>query len=95
VAGFQGGVRFGNIIIIGCERAQRVSAWQSEAFQRSSNQTARMNIRREAMNPRSASTTTPEVGIFWLINGKLLIDSTPLSESEPYGTHQNPSWQSF
>ena len=47
------------------------------------------------MNPRSASTTTPEVGIFWLINGKLLIDSTPLSESEPYGTHQNPSWQSF
>jgi hypothetical protein len=27
------------------------------------------------------------VGIFWLLNGKLLIDSTPLSEGEPYGDH--------
>jgi len=29
----------------------------------------------------------PAVGIFWLINGKPLIDSTPLSEAEPYGEH--------
>jgi hypothetical protein len=25
------------------------------------------------------------VGIFWLYEGKLIIDSTPLSEAEPYG----------
>jgi len=25
------------------------------------------------------------VGIFWLLNGKLLIDSTPLDEAERYG----------
>jgi hypothetical protein len=27
----------------------------------------------------------PRVGIFWLHNGKLITDSTPLSEAEPYG----------
>jgi hypothetical protein len=27
----------------------------------------------------------PHVGIFWLINGKLVIDSTNLKEAEPYG----------
>jgi hypothetical protein len=27
----------------------------------------------------------PQVGIFWLVDGKLLIDSTPLSAAEPYG----------
>jgi hypothetical protein len=27
------------------------------------------------------------VGIFWLVSGKLLIDSTPLSQAEPYGDH--------
>jgi hypothetical protein len=27
----------------------------------------------------------PQVGIFWLVNGELLIDSTLLSEAEPYG----------
>lgn len=27
----------------------------------------------------------PRVGIFWLIEGKPLIDSTSLSEAEPYG----------
>ena len=26
----------------------------------------------------------PRVGIFWLYNGKLVTDSTPLSEAEPY-----------
>jgi hypothetical protein len=27
----------------------------------------------------------PRVGIFWVLDGKLLIDSTPLSGAEPYG----------
>jgi hypothetical protein len=27
------------------------------------------------------------VGIFWVVNGKSLIDSTPLSEAEPYGDY--------
>jgi len=29
------------------------------------------------------------LGIFWLVNGKLLIDSAPLSECEKYGDHLN------
>ena len=29
----------------------------------------------------------PRVGIFWLLYGKLVIDSTPLTEGEPYGDH--------
>ncbi|MGA2607313.1 MAG: hypothetical protein ABSH01_07640 [Terriglobia bacterium] len=29
----------------------------------------------------------PQLGIFWLINGKLIIDSSPLTEAEPYGNH--------
>ena len=29
----------------------------------------------------------PRVGIFWMVNSKPLIDSTPLSEAEPYGDH--------
>jgi hypothetical protein len=28
----------------------------------------------------------PRVGIFWFIDGKLILDSTPLSMAEPYGT---------
>ncbi len=28
----------------------------------------------------------PHVGIFWLFDGKPIIDSTPLSKAEPYGT---------
>ena len=27
------------------------------------------------------------MGIFWLVDGKTLIDSTSLSEAEPYGDH--------
>ncbi len=27
----------------------------------------------------------PRVGIFWLFEGKLITDSTPLSQAEPYG----------
>jgi len=29
----------------------------------------------------------PHVGIFWLLNGKLIIDSMPLGKAEPYGDH--------
>jgi hypothetical protein len=29
----------------------------------------------------------PRVGIFWVVNGKPLIDSTPLSQAEPYGDY--------
>jgi hypothetical protein len=29
----------------------------------------------------------PHLGIFWLVNGKLILDSSPLSEAEPYGDH--------
>jgi hypothetical protein len=31
----------------------------------------------------------PHLGIFWLVDGKLLIDSAPLSECERYGDHLN------
>jgi hypothetical protein len=31
----------------------------------------------------------PRLGIFWLADGKLLIDSAPLSECEQYGDHLN------
>ena len=27
----------------------------------------------------------PMVGIFWLLNGRLILDASPLSEAEPYG----------
>jgi hypothetical protein len=33
--------------------------------------------------------TEPRLGIFWLVNGKLLIESAPLSECEKYGEHLN------
>jgi hypothetical protein len=29
----------------------------------------------------------PRVGVFWLVGGKLVIDSMPLSDGEPYGDH--------
>jgi hypothetical protein len=29
----------------------------------------------------------PHLGIFWLVDGKLIFDSSPLSEAEPYGDH--------
>ena len=29
----------------------------------------------------------PKVGIFWVVDGMLLIDSIPISEAEPYGDH--------
>ena len=36
---------------------------------------------------RNALEDVPHVGIFWLVNGKLSIDSMPLGEAEPYGDH--------
>jgi hypothetical protein len=35
------------------------------------------------------ATAEPRLGIFWLVDGKLLIDSAPLSECERYGDHLN------
>ena len=29
----------------------------------------------------------PHVGIFWVVESRLVIDSTPLSQAEPYGDH--------
>jgi len=34
-------------------------------------------------------TTEPCLGVFWLVRGKLLIDSVPLSECDKYGDHLN------
>jgi hypothetical protein len=36
---------------------------------------------------RHSPEDVPHVGIFWLLNGKLTIDSTPVGEAEPYGDH--------
>jgi hypothetical protein len=33
--------------------------------------------------------TEPRLGIFWLVHGKLLIESAPLNECEQYGDHLN------
>jgi hypothetical protein len=38
---------------------------------------------------RKKSDQAQYVGIFWLVNGKMVIDSTPLSEAEPYGDHRD------
>jgi hypothetical protein len=54
-----------------------------------------MSIKEEELlaNPQAGAETVknsptqePCVGIFWLFEGKLIIDSTPLSKAEPYGT---------
>ena len=42
-----------------------------------------------AANKRNNATTEARLGIFWLVDGKLLIDSVPLSECERYGDHLN------
>ena len=36
---------------------------------------------------QSKSGPEPHVGIFWLLDGILLSDSTPLDQAEPYGDH--------
>lgn len=38
---------------------------------------------------RNTDKPEPRLGIFWLVDGKLLIDSAPLSECEKYGDHLN------
>ena len=38
----------------------------------------------EGQRKRAARITEPRVGIFWLVDGKLLIDSTLLSAAEKY-----------
>jgi hypothetical protein len=38
---------------------------------------------------RKKSDQAQYVGIFWLVHGKLLLDSTLLSEAEPYGNHRD------
>jgi hypothetical protein len=37
--------------------------------------------------PSGRRKKEPHVGIFWLVGGKPIIDSTPLGEAEPYGDH--------
>jgi hypothetical protein len=32
---------------------------------------------------------SPKVGIFWLVKGKLIFDSTPVRDAEPYGDCKN------
>ena len=39
---------------------------------------------------QSKSGPEPHVGIFWLLDGTLLTDSTPLDQAEPYGDHLTP-----
>ena len=34
-----------------------------------------------------AAQAEPQIGLFWLVNGKLVIDGTPLSEAEEYRDH--------
>lgn len=42
-----------------------------------------------AMSKKSNAKTEARLGIFWLVDGKLLVDSAPLSECEKYGDHLN------
>jgi hypothetical protein len=37
--------------------------------------------------PTGRRKKEPHVGVFWLVGGKPLIDSTPLSKAEAYGDH--------
>jgi hypothetical protein len=45
------------------------------------------NSHKRGQRKTSGRVPEPQVGIFWLLNGKLLIDSVPLGEAEPYGDH--------
>jgi hypothetical protein len=45
------------------------------------------NSHERGQRKTSGRVPEPHVGIFWLLNGKLLIDSVPLGEAEPYGDH--------
>jgi hypothetical protein len=36
---------------------------------------------------KKAEHQKPQVGIFWLVKSRLIIDSSPLDQAEPYGEH--------
>ena len=42
-----------------------------------------------AESKKKKGNTGARLGIFWLVDGKLLIESAPLSECEQYGDHLN------
>jgi hypothetical protein len=37
------------------------------------------------MTNKTAKSEQPLVGIFWLVGGRLILDTSPLREAEPYG----------
>ncbi len=41
--------------------------------------------------PRRSSGSEPHLGIFWLVDGELVIQHSALAESEAYGDHRNYS----
>jgi hypothetical protein len=43
--------------------------------------------KRSTKASQSKSGPEPQVGIFWLLDGTLLADSTPLNKAEPYGDY--------
>lgn len=45
------------------------------------------NSHERGQRKTSGRVPEPHVGIFWVINGNLVIDSVPLGEAEPYGDH--------
>ena len=42
-----------------------------------------------AAGKKNKAKAEARLGIFWLVDGNLLIDSAPLSECEQYGDHRN------
>ena len=43
----------------------------------------RTNSREKPLRPRAVQPQ-PRLGIFWVVSGRLLLESTPLSRAEPY-----------
>jgi hypothetical protein len=46
-----------------------------------------MMVLSQGARMRNKEQQEPCVGIFWFFDGKLIIDTTPLSKAEPYGDH--------
>lgn len=44
-------------------------------------------LREGSQHKTSRPVPEPRVGIFWVVRGKLVIDSMALSDGEPYGDH--------
>jgi hypothetical protein len=44
---------------------------------------------RSSQRKQAKPANEPRLGIFWLVDGKLLIDGAPLVECEQYGDHLN------